>query len=70
MALMNLLTLNDVDIFEARVITNVIFTMQVICHSLSVLSMFLYGLFKNVLVTCVLRISYITTFCICSFRTL
>ena len=43
-------------------IANVVFTMQVICHSLSVLSMFLYGLCKNVLVTCVLRISYMLHF--------
>ena len=70
MALMNLWKLNDVEMCMARVIANVIFTMQVKCHSLSVLSMFLYGLCKNVLVTCVLRICYISTFCICSFRTL
>ena len=37
-------------------VVNVIFTMQVICHSLSGLSMFLYGLCKNVLVTCILCI--------------
>ena len=70
MALMNLWNLNDVEMCMARVIANVIFTMQVKCHSLSVLSMFLYGLCKNVLVTCVLRICYISTFCICSFRIL
>ena len=70
MALMNLWNLNDVEMCMARVIANVILTMQVKCHSLSVLSMFLYGLCKNVLETCVLRICYISTFCICSFRTL
>ena len=70
MALMNLWNLNDVEMCMARVIANVIFTMQVKCHSLSVLSMFLYGLCKNVLVTCILRICYISTFCICSFRIL
>ena len=63
------LNLNDVEMCMARVIANVIFTMQVKCHSVSVLSMFLYCLCKNVLVTCVLRICYISTFCICSFRT-
>ena len=62
MALMNLWNLNDVDFFMERVIANVIFIMQVKCHSLSLLSMFLYGLCKNVLVTCVLRICYISTF--------
>ena len=70
MALMNLWNLNDVEIFMARVIANVIFTMLVKCHSLFVLSMFLYGLSKNVLVTCLLRICYILTFCICSFQIL
>ena len=38
MALMNHWNLNDVEIFMARVIANVIFTMQVKCHSLFVLS--------------------------------
>ena len=62
MALMSLLTLNDVEIFKPRVIANVIFTMQVICHSLFVLSMFLKGLCKNVFGTCVLRIDFLYMF--------
>ena len=61
MALMNLWTLKDVEIFKARVIANDIFTMQEKCHGLSVLLMFLYGLCKNVLVTCLLRVCYILT---------